>query len=537
MIKKGNVSMKTKNIFTIGLIGISIGLSGRSDFLDEMPDSRTEITEENADYLLVSAYPLTVPCEMYEMYSDNTDAYPDRFAAMDRLQEDLYRWEDTSQNDQDSPAALWENCYKSIAAANQVLDLIDNMEDPSSMDAQKGEALLCRAYNHFLLATTFCKAYTSTASTDLGIPYMKELETTVSPSYERGTLADTYKNIEADLLEGIPLLDDSKYSVPKYRFTRNAAYAFAARFYLNYTQADLSNYDKVIEYATRVLGANPSNSLRNWEYLGTLSVNGEVQPNEYVNVENSANLLLISVQSYWGYINGPYGLGERYAHGPIVSYETNRSNGPWGSFNANPDNNVYYTDVWSNSSALPTKVISMKVAQYFQITDVVAGTGYGYIVNAAFTTDELLLSRAEAYIMKKDYANALNDLNNWQGAYTKTTTPLTETSINDFYNALSYYTPTSPTVKKELHPDFAVEQGTQENMIHCVLHARRIMTLHEGLRWLDIKRFGITVYRRFMRDDGRVEVTDQMDASDLRRAIQIPSDVISAGMEPNPRNN
>ena len=399
MIKKGNVSMKTKNIFTIGLIGISIGLSGCSDFLDEMPDSRTEITEENADYLLVSAYPLTVPCEMYEMYSDNTDAYPDRFAAMDRLQEDLYRWEDTSQNDQDSPAALWENCYKSIAAANQVLDLIDNMEDPSSMDAQKGEALLCRAYNHFLLATTYCKAYTSTASTDLGIPYMKELETTVSPSYERGTLADTYKNIEADLLEGIPLLDDSKYSVPKYRFTRNAAYAFAARFYLNYTQADLSNYDKVIEYATRVLGANPSNSLRNWEYLGRLSVNGEVQPNEYVNVENSANLLLISVQSYWGYINGPYGLGERYAHGPVVSYETNRSNGPWGSFNANPDNNVYYTDVWSNSSALPTKVISMKVAQYFQITDVVAGTGYGYIVNAAFTTDELLLSRAEAYIM------------------------------------------------------------------------------------------------------------------------------------------
>ena len=70
-----------------------------------------------------------------------------------------------------------------------------------------------------------------------------------------------------------------------------------------------------------------------------------------------------------------------------------------------------------------------------------------------------------------------------------------------------------------------------------MLHARRIMTLHEGLRWLDIKRFGITVYRRFMRDDGRVEVTDQMDASDLRRAIQIPSDVISAGMEPNPRNN
>ena len=65
----------------------------------------------------------------------------------------------------------------------------------------------------------------------------------------------------------------------------------------------------------------------------------------------------------------------------------------------------------------------------------------------------------------------------------------------------------------------------------------RFLCLHEGLRWLDIKRFGITVYRRYMKDDGSIEVTDQMDANDARRAIQIPSDVISAGMEPNPRNN
>lgn len=527
--------MKRRNIFMIGLVGISIGLASCDDFLDEMPDSRTEITEENANYLLVSAYPLSLPCEIYEMYSDNTDAYPDRYAAMDRLQEDLYKWEDTSQNDTDSPAALWESCYKAIAAANQVLYLIEQTENPSSLDAVKGEALVCRAYNHFLLATTFCKAYTSTASTDLGIHYMMQLETSVSPSYERETLEETYKHIEADLLKGIPLLDDSKYSIPKYHFTKNAAYAFAVRFYLNYTQADLSNYDKVIEYATMVLGSNPSASLRDWEALGTLTVNQDIQPNAYVEADNSANLLLISAQSYWGYIHGPYGLGERYAHGPVVSYETNRSNGPWGNFNANPENNVYYLDIFSNSSALPTKVITRKVAQYFQILDAVAGTGYGYMVNAAFTTDDVLLNRAEAYIMKKDYANALNDLNAWQSAYTRTTTPLTETSINDFYNALAYYTPTEPTVKKELHPDFTVEPGTQENMIHCVLQARRITTLHEGLRWLDIKRFGITVYRRFMRDDGDIEVTDQMDASDLRRAIQIPSDVISAGMEANPR--
>ena len=91
-------------------------------------------------------------------------------------------------------------------------------------------------------------------------------------------------------------------------------------------------------------------------------------------------------------------------------------------------------------------------------------------------------------------------------------------------------------VKKELHPDFSIADATQENLIHCVLHARRILTLHEGLRWFDIKRYGIVVYRRFISNSGTVSVTDELKADDPRRAIQIPSDVISAGMKPNPRN-
>lgn len=138
--------------------------------------------------------------------------------------------------------------------------------------------------------------------------------------------------------------------------------------------------------------------------------------------------------------------------------------------------------------------------------------------------------------MKKDYTHALADLNNWVAAYTTRKQGLTEEEINSFYGSIEYYTPTSYTVKKELHPEFTIEKGTQENMIHAILHARRITTLHEGLRWLDIKRFGITVYRRYMRDDGGIDITDQMDADDDRRAIQIPSDVISAGMKPNPRS-
>ena len=160
------------------------------------------------------------------------------------------------------------------------------------------------------------------------------------------------------------------------------------------------------------------------------------------------------------------------------------------------------------------------------------------MVNAAFTTDETLLCRAEAYIMKGTgfYAQAVADLNTWQYAFTRSTTPLTVESIDTYYSALPYYKPLEPTVKKELHPDFTITDKTQENLIHCVLHARRVLTLHEGLRWQDIKRYGIVVYRRFITNTGRINITDELKTDDPRRAIQLPDDVISAGMKPNPRN-
>ena len=334
------------------------------------------------------------------------------------------------------------------------------------------------------------------------------------------------------------LISDNTYKVAKYHFNKKAAYAFATRFYLYYVQPDKSNYDKVITYADKVLGNNASQAVRDWKSLGALDLNGDVEPNAYVDANNNANLLLVSAHSYWGYVHAPYGIGERYAHGPLAATETCSSNGPWGNYSGKKDESIYYMYPWTNSSALPTKVVIQKVAQYKEVVDAVAGTINGYMVNAAFTTDETLLCRAEAYIMKGAgfYAQAIADLNTWQFAYTRSTTPLTVESIDAYYSALSYYKPLEPTVKKELHPDFTITDKTQENLIHCILHARRVLTLHEGLRWQDIKRYGLVIYRRFISNTGRVSITDELKTDDPRRAIQIPDDVISSGMTPNPRN-
>lgn len=100
---------------------------------------------------------------------------------------------------------------------------------------------------------------------------------------------------------------------------------------------------------------------------------------------------------------------------------------------------------------------------------------------------------------------------------------------------MKFYTPKTPTPKKALHPDFTVESGTQENLIHAILHVRRILTLHEGLRWFDIKRYGLEIYRRTVYNN-EITVNDELKADDSRRAIQLPQSVITAGLEANPRN-
>ena len=61
--------------------------------------------------------------------------------------------------------------------------------------------------------------------------------------------------------------------------------------------------------------------------------------------------------------------------------------------------------------------------------------------------------------------------------------------------------------------------------------------MHDGLRMQDVKRYGMTIYRLRLNESNQLlNVTDTMDADDPRQAIQIPSDVINAGLTPNPRN-
>ena len=178
--------------------------------------------------------------------------------------------------------------------------------------------------------------------------------------------------------------------------------------------------------------------------------------------------------------------------------------------------------------------------EFFAVTDKIADTGTPYIVDVMFKTDETLLVRAEAYILQKQYAKALQDMNYWVGnhcapARGKAVRPvLTEELVNSTFDRMEYtpdtvFTANQRTVKKHLKPQgFTVESGTQENLIQMVLHMRRIETWQQGLRFQDLKRYGIVFSHNISGSDPII-----FKDGDPRGAIQIPQDVIKAGIAPN----
>lgn len=520
------MNMKNSNLLYL-FTCVALMFSACDDFLDEMPDNRAEINSvEKVTSLLVSAYPTNTDIVMTEIASDNAMDSGSRYTVESQEHEDAYLWNDITGTGNDSPQSYWDACYNAIAAANQALQAIEDLGNPANLQPQKGEALLCRAYGHFALANVFCLAYNpETASTVMGIPYSESPETQVAPEYTRGTLEDLYAKINADIEEGLPLIDDAIYSVPKYHFNKKAAYAFATRFNLYYQK-----FDKVITYAEGVLGTLPEKVMRNWAAIGNAASNWDLRVDMYINASEPANLLLLPVYSSWGYWGGPYSIGTRYGHADaIFMNESVRAAGLWGSYG-----NLYPASaVWG----LDQKLAVTKIGGYFHYTDKVNGIGYRMNVINAFSADETLLCRAEAYALNNQLDLAVADINVWLKSHTKNQIQVSLQDIVDFYSSKSYMPLVvadvkERTIKKEINPQgFTVAEGDQENVIQCILHLRRIETVHEGLRWQDIKRYGIEISHNREGLDA-----DILKVDDPRRAIQLPQDVINAGLEANPRN-
>lgn len=520
-----------KKIKLISILGAGILLfSGCDSFLDTTPDNRAEVdTAKKVKQLLISAYPENQVCAALEYSTDNVMDNGAQYSNIpNHLIEQAYYFQPVTEGGNDNPSGFWDGSYGAIAAANQALASIGEIgEDGDMLNALRGEALMCRAWNHFALSLAFCESYSpESAVTDLGLPYMEHSETEVSPAYTRGTLQELYENVAKDIEVGLPLINDAVYDQPKYHFNKRAAYAMAARFYLNYQK-----WDKAIACVNEVLGTNPSNVLRNWDSWLSDHSSTDDWKNAYVTASESANLLInvtFGIPSRWMISSGA-----RYNHSKIMGdQETLRALSLWSNEASQ------YRDLLPAVLAYPSpqSLGFLTLPEKFEVTDEVAQTGYAHTVYIPFTTNKSILVRAEAYCIKGELDKAVIDINDWLKSTLKSKSQYSRTQIVDFMTAVQDM-PVVPanknerTIKKAINPDgFTIADGDQKELLKFVLYLKRINSIHQGERMQDLKRYGIEYSHNV--DKGETII---MKKRDLRRVLQLPQEVVSAGLAANPR--
>ena len=534
--------MKIKNIIYKGslmLASVAI-LASCSDQLDTLPDNRTTLdTPKKIAGLLVTAYPDRTPTLFNEWMSDNTDYMGAQNSQGNRGGDQYFFWQEQTEGGNDSPEMVWMLYYEGVYKANEALAAIEDQGGPKNdiLRNSKGEALLIRAYDHFILANEFCRPYNGKTSTkDAGLYYATGIAdfSAAAEQSNRGTVADVYAKIAADIETGIPLLNDT-YEVPKYHFNKQAAYAFATRFYLYYEK-----WEKAKEYADKLLGSNPAASLRDYRALQAMPLSKSDQAvkiaEAYCSASADCNLLVQTSVSNAGMALAPWLISKRYTlTNYLAETELFQSNNIWGT-----SSNLIWKPFTVNSGENNFALL-MKLPREFEIRNTTTGSGYLRTLNVNFTMDEALLNRAEAEIMLGQNDAACADMTIWMKNFFNTNVTLTPTSVQTYFKTVSYaYADAAkmvPSFKKHISPRFTIdaEGSVQESLLQCLLNFRRIETVHQGMRWMDIRRYNIEIPRRLIGANGKPSKNlDWLEKDDPRQVVQIPQSIREAGVAGNP---
>lgn len=495
--RKNGSLFRKRDVKAVFLIIGLLTFAGCGDYLEENPDNRVELNNvTKAAQLLTNAYS-SASYSFTEWMSDNVAFTFGTTKLVEHNQ--AFNWQDFTGINQDTPSNFWTSTYDAIAHSNEVLAVIDNLPgEQARKDAVKAEALLTRAYGHFMLVNLFAKHFNrQTSDDDLGIPYVKEPETEFIKKYTRLNVEDVYDEIEDDLLDGLELVDDSYYANSgKYHFTRNAALAFASRFYL--FKADYTN---CLKYSNELLGADPSIYVKDIPALLQERINTEDYIRLYHSPNDNSNLLLIRQVSNFHLPNlGHWPSRDLYSE----IYESN----PWGLTDERQD------PAWV---AGENGLAATKFEFLFERSSLTSNVGLNYTIALAFRGEEVLLNRAECYVNQNRVSQAIADL---QLLATKRYRPngatvptLTIQRLRQYYGAGS-----SSSFDRAITLEYIYSERTKEFM-------------HEGLKWFDLKRFEIPV-THVLQDGSSITLKEDDD----RKVLQIPQAAIDiGGLEPNPR--
>jgi len=482
----------------------SIFLLSCEDYLSESPDNRLEInTIEKLAALGARAYAqgsyiftdeltdLAGPMGMTNSKGQALDAGGNTIGITN---EQAYAFQEIT-DDNDGSINYWNDAYNAIAHANQVIKSLPNVSaDERHKEALMGEALLVRAYYHFMLVNLFGKHYDeATASEDLGIPYIDEPETSLLPEYQRETVQSTYDLVEKDMTEGLDLINEDFFSgTKKFRFSEKTGLALATRFYLW-----KGEFEKVIEMADTFYGErNPIDFIKDFSQIGGASYNETVD--SYNDPADESNLLFAQVFTTHQRRGTGYRLNNselnRVLASPIGTHTYGLAGGVW--------------QVGTQSRYLA------RLREFFFRESLSSDVGFPYIIEQLFKGEEVILNRAEAKLRQtaSDFDGALEDLNILVAAH---------------YNGATY----TPAIIDALALQNTVTR--EEELLDIIVEERKVEFLDHGLRWFDIRRFKIPITHEIPLQEGGGTAT--LEADDLRKVFQIPPDAIDNGLTPNPR--
>lgn len=221
------------------------------DYLDYKPNIKMAIptTLEDAELLLnnYSAMNTGYP-NQGEISSDDYFLSYDNWQAISEIDHrNLYCWNETPLTN----AMSWQNTYKVVYIANQVIELLNKL-DPTVNAAKwkqlNGAAHFFRAFAFQQLLATYTVAFKrESASTELGIPI--RVTPNIDESTPRSSLSASYDQVISDFkvsVNNLPNVAAGK-SMPN----KAAAYAALARVSL-----DMQEYVQAQKYADSALNEN-----------------------------------------------------------------------------------------------------------------------------------------------------------------------------------------------------------------------------------------------------------------------------------------
>jgi hypothetical protein len=380
----------------------------------------------------------------------------------------------------------WKIYYGKIKGCNVVLDYLDKVSGTDKeKNALKGQALFLRGFYYLKLMTLYAQPYNGTGidvTTTPGVPLILSSEVT-DVRKPRNSIAEVYAQIEKDLLEAAPLLKDNFVPINTFRAGYQAAYALLSRLYL-YMGRD-EDMDKVIANAGMVLAERPGLTFLTSYFTGTGSFN-------LAGIYDQ----VLSQEVIWQYGSNP---------GKSVTFYTaaNEAGSTMPVFNMSQE----LVNLYDKGTGASNMGDLRYVGWYWKTS----GTAWPYrsakvSLNAQYgdkgiRVAELYLNRAEALVTRfkrtgntADRDQALLDLNALrQSRYDTRNTPYATVTITDADALVTF----------------------------CREERRRELALEEGLRWCDIKRWGLSVTHKLIDANG-VTSTYTLVSGSKMYALPIP---------------